>query len=42
MFIIEWRGINTYQGVMYSINGDTFSCNLFYLNYFSGRMYAEE
>ena len=43
MVIFVWRGINTYQGVMNSIKGDSFSCNnLFYLNYFAGRMYPEE
>ena len=41
MVIIKWRGMNTYQELMYSINGDSFSCNLFYLNYFAGRMYSE-
>ena len=42
MVIIVWRGMNTYQGVMYSINGESFSYNPFYLNYFAGRMYPEE
>ena len=41
MVIIVWRGMNTHQGVMYSINDDSFSCNLFYLNYFAGRVNPE-
>ena len=41
MVIIEWRGMNTYQELMYSINGDSFSCYQFYLDYFAGRMYSE-
>ena len=34
--------MNTYHGVMYSINGERFSCNPFYLNYFAGRMYPKK
>ena len=42
MAIIVWRDMNTYQKAMYLINGDSFNCNLFYLNYFAGRMYPKE
>ena len=31
MAIIVWKDMNTYQEVMYSINGDGFNYNLFYL-----------
>ena len=33
---MEWRGTNTYQGVIYSKNDDSFSCNLFYLKLLCG------
>ena len=42
MVNIVWRGMNPYQEVMYSTNGDSFSCILIYLNFFAGRMYSEE
>ena len=42
MVIIVWRDRNTYQGVMYLINGESFSCILFNLNYFAGHVYPEE
>ena len=38
MVIVVWRDMNTYQGVMYSKNGESFICNPFY----AGRMYREE
>ena len=42
MVVVERKGTHTYQGVMYSINGDSFTCYQFYLNYFAGRINPEE